>query len=142
MNTRRRRRQEGEQEEQIELKMTPMIDCVFLLLIFFIFATKFPKQEGKLEAKLPSQQATLQERKPTDPPTIVVIEISKDGQMRVNDIPLTLDELTAKLARLAELWPTQPVIISGDPYARHQYIVDALNACHRANIKNISFTGL
>jgi len=114
-----------------------MIDVVFLLLIFFIFATKFPKQEGKLEASLPSSRGAGKTKS-----TIVVIQITADGKLMVNDQSYTPDELAGLLANLAALDPKQPVVISGDPEARHQWIVDALNACARANITRISFTGL
>ena len=134
----RRRARPGQIEEaEEELEITPMIDVVFLLLIFFIFATKFPKQEGKLEASLPSSRSSGKTES-----TIVVIEITGDGKLMVNDHSYTANELAGLLAKLAVLDPEQPVIISGEPDARHQWIVDALNACARANITRISFTGL
>ena len=122
-----------------ELNMTPMIDCVFLLLTFFLFATKFPEQEGKLEANLPSRQTKAPSASRT---TIVVLRITTDGRLLVNDQPYTPDELAGLLAKLASIDPEQPVIISGEGAARHQWVVDALNACARANITRISFTGL
>jgi len=134
-----RRRRTDQREDEIKLQIAPMIDVVFLLLIFFIFATKFPKQEGKLESKLPTKETQLQERKPDDPPTIVVVDITREGKLIVNGQAMSADQLAAKLAQMVELWPTQPVIITGDPMTRHRYIVVALDACHRARIKNVSF---
>ena len=140
MKTAKRRRIGGPNLEAYEINMTPMIDCVFLLLTFFLFATKFPLPEGKLEASLPSKQTRRITPKP--PPPIVVIEITADGRLMASGRSYTPDDLAALLAKLSSLDPEQPVIIKGAAEARHQWIVDALNACARANITRISFTGL
>jgi len=90
---RRRARPGAPEEEEEELEITPMIDVVFLLLIFFIFATKFPKQEGKLEASLPSKRSAPS----TKQATIVVIQITNDGRLMVNDKPYSPDELLLRI---------------------------------------------
>jgi len=133
----RRGRAIARDEEEDELEMTPMIDVVFLLLIFFIFATKFPKQEGKLEASLPAKAQGA-----SKPKTIVIVEITDNGKLLVNGQDYTADQLSALLQKLSDLDPEQPVVIKGQPNARHQRVVDALNACAKANITRISFTGL
>lgn len=133
-----RKRLSGPNVEAYEINMTPMIDCVFLLLTFFLFATKFPMPENKLESSLPSNQSPPKGRAPT----IVVIEVSDDGRLLVSGKTYTPDELTVLLAQLAAIDKDQPVIIKGAAEARHQWIVSALNACAKANITRISFTGL
>ncbi|MBM4048384.1 MAG: biopolymer transporter ExbD [Planctomycetes bacterium] len=129
------------------LPLPALIDCVFLLLIFFMVTTEFPKYEGKLETNLPRLGAAKLLPKPEDFADEVTIEVQADpatgeGRFLINNREFTADELTILLTRLAELYPTQAVIIQGEPNVRHRDIVKVLNACHRAKVVSISFMAL
>ena len=123
-------------EESEELPLTPLIDVVFLLLIFFLTATSFYKKEKDIKVDPPrategkavahkSREITVNIRNEDDGGFFVV-----DGRI------ITLQRLTERLADAAEANPRQTVIIRGDRRAYHQKVVDVLNACKKADITN------
>jgi len=125
----RRRREESE-----ELPLTPLIDVVFLLLIFFLTATSFYKKEKDIKVDPPTAteakavahkhaEITVNIRGQADHCLIVV-----DGN--ITDIP----QLTRRLVQAARDNPRQVVIIRGDRRTYHQRVVDVLNACKKAKI--------
>ena len=128
--------------EDSGFQMTPMIDVVFLLLIFFICTTQFPEFEGKFEVRLPDPGPARQAAAPHDIPEEVIVRVTTKGELVVNDVVRTEGELTGMLTLLVELSPKQAVIIDGDPTAVHRYVVRVLNACYRAGISNISFAAM
>ena len=126
----------------LEFRMTPMIDVVFLLLIFFICTTQFPEFEGKFDVRLPDPGPKQAAPAPDNLPTEVIVHVAADGQLRVNETPRTEQELTTMLTRLVAIAPKQAVVIAGEREALHQYVVRVLNACYRAGIADISFAAL
>ena len=120
------------------LSLTPLIDVVFLLLIFFLVATKFAEEERELRVLLPEAS----EAQPlTTKPREMFVNIDADGRYFVRGKTLTLDELYSAL-RLA--WVNNParasVIIRADERCRWQYVVAAINACLKANIRDYRVT--
>jgi len=120
------------------LSLTPLIDVVFLLLIFFLVATKFAEEERELDVLLPDAS----EAQPlTSKPRELFINIDADGRYFVRGEILTLDELYAAL-KLA--WVNNPgrasVIIRADKRCSWQYVVAAINLCLKANIRNYRVT--
>ena len=122
--------------------MTPMIDVVFLLLIFFICTTQFPEFEGKFEVRLPDPGQARKAAAAEDIPEEVVIHITGKGKLMVNEAERTEQELAGLLKLLADMNAKQAVIIDGDPVSIHKYVVRVLNACYQAGISNISFAAL
>jgi len=116
------------------LTMTPLIDVVFLLLIFFLVASKFAEQERELDVLLPSAS----EAQPLiDKPREVFINVDAEGRYFVTGKFVTLDELHPVLNRA---WVNNPgrvsVVIRADKRCRWQYIVSAMNACRKAHIRD------
>ena len=126
----------------IEFQMTPMIDVVFLLLIFFICTTQFPEFEGKFDIQLPDPGQVAQAAAMADVPEDIIVHVARNGELLVNGSARTPAELGGLLSLLAEMNPKQAVIIEGEPDAIHQYVVHVLNACYRAGVSNISFAAL
>ena len=125
--------------EKLQLQMTPMIDVVFLLLIFFIVTSSFVEYEGKLQTNLPRNVNVQNAAQDLEQPPEVLIEISADGVISVGNQVKTPAQLAALLISLRKLYPDQPVVIRGDPQTFHRYVVDVLDACYKAKITNISF---
>lgn len=120
------------------LSLTPLIDVVFLLLIFFLVATKFAEEERELDVRLPDAS----EAQPlTSKPRELFINIDADGRYFVRGEILTLDEL---YAALKVAWVNNPgrasVIIRADKRCSWQYVVAAINLCLKANIRNYRVT--
>lgn len=118
--------------------LTPMIDCVFQLLIFFLVATRFAEEERELDVQLPSAS----EAQPlTSRPRELLIQIDDQGQYYVSGKQLTLDELDPILKQASVDNPDrQSVIIRADKRCQWQSVVAAMNACQKHKIRNYRVT--
>ena len=127
--------------EEPGFQMAPMIDCVFLLLIFFMSASSFTAPEAQLNIDLPAVSTKTQAKIGED----VIIDVLSDGSVMVNEKQYgspeskDLPELVAMLASLAEIFESQPVIIFAESDVSHERVVDVLNACAAAKVKSVSF---
>ena len=129
-----------------QIQIAPMIDCVFLLLIYFMVSATLEKQEADLSFELPG---TVEQDEPVEMPDEQIIEIRGDGQVIVNeyayDTPESsrLLELTAMLTRFAEASTANQVdaivTISPDDLALHEMIVKVMDACSLAGIQSVNF---
>jgi len=123
-----------------------MIDCVFLLLVFFMVGSTLHKQEADISFSLPG---TADQSEPVQIPDEQIIEIYADGTVVLNDLKFdsptssSLPELIETLKRFkatAEANKTESMItIAPAPEVKHQRVVDVLNACAEAKIQNVSF---
>ena len=127
----KRRIQKG-QEEVLRLDLTPLIDIIFLLLIFFMVSTTFIKNETALKLNLPQtvSGADLQEQK------FFTLVISKDDQIFYQDQKMTLKELEEKLIHLP---PGKNVVIKADKATHHGIIVKVMDLLTKNKITNFSF---
>ena len=112
--------------EEPDVNLTPMIDVVFLLLLFFMFSTSFIR-ESSLKVDLPeaSGQALTEEETPID------IIIRANGEVLVNETPIavaTRDALRDLLKTTAGDNADPHIIISADANAEYQHIVTAMDA--------------
>ncbi len=114
-----------------ELSLTPLIDIVFLLLIFFLVATKFEEAERQLEVTLPdaSEAAPL-----VDKPNDIVVNINSKGQYYITEKLLDLSDLHKALAQARTDNPSVSAIIRSDRSTVFSYVTDAINAVKRAKI--------
>lgn len=124
--------------EEVQVNLTPLIDVVFLLLIFFMVSTTFTR-ETQLEIDLPESSSQLAV---AEGPSL---EIMVDGQGRyaVNDQPLLrhdADTLKQALAELAGNRRDQTVVITGDAQAPHQAMIYALDAVGQLGFTKVSYT--
>jgi biopolymer transport protein ExbD len=114
------------------LEMTPMIDIVFLLMIFFLVASKLDEDDRSIEVLLPQASAA----KPlTSRPQEFVINIDRDGNYYAGARPVRLDDLQQLLKQSAADNPQrQTVILRADENALHKFVVAAMDACVQAGI--------
>ncbi len=116
------------------LSLTPLIDVVFLLLIFFLVATRFAEEERELDITLPSASEAMPL---TAKPKELFINIDKRGRFFVNNKIITAVELEDILIRAAANNPgRQSVAVRGDETSDLKYTVTALNLCKRAGIRD------
>lgn len=130
MNLRPRRREEP------EITLTPLIDVVFLMLIFFMVSATF-LNEADLELSLPEASLDPGER----PDSPIELAISAGGDYYVNGNALVNQQretLQRALEQALETTPGAAVIIRADGRTSHQALVRALDAAGRANIENVS----
>ncbi|MHC4876880.1 MAG: ExbD/TolR family protein [Planctomycetota bacterium] len=119
------------------IDMTPMIDCVFQLLLFFLVASHFEEQarvsgEGQLDANLPEAAAAMPM---TMRPRELIVNINGDGQFYVGGNALTEQQLATQLQRAQVDNPgNQTVVIRGDEAADWKYVARVMSLCNQAQI--------
>lgn len=120
------------------VNLTPMIDVVFQLLLFFIVVSKFSEAERHIKMQLP--QAS--EAKPlTVKPKEFFINIDKDGHHFAAGTAVSLRQLEQTLQQLAANNPgRQSVIIRADRRSQLEATVSAVNACQKAKIQDYTVT--
>lgn len=118
-------------DEQPSLNLTPMIDIVFLLIIFFMVGTKFAEMERKISLQVPqvSDAGAL-----TPAPEKRVINVYRDGSIALNQRIVSLEELTLQLKEDRNQYGDLGVIVRGDADGAFQNVAVVLNACRRAGI--------
>ena len=117
------------------LNLTPMIDIVFLLIIFFMVGTQFSEMERQYDIQLP----TVSDAQPlTTFPDEIVINVSEEGGLSFNGRACTAEELERDLIAARENYKDQAVLVRGDGHGPYQYIMDVLAVCHRAKINFVS----
>jgi len=117
-------------------QIAPMVDIVFLLLIFFLVTWNFARYETELDVKVPTAKEGKESRRSVGE---VIINVKTDGSIVMNRKTLTPEELGGTLRKIAELYPDQAVILRGDEGADYRHIVAVLDVCRGANIWNVAF---
>ncbi len=119
-----------------QFQVTPMIDVVFLLLCFFITTAVFSQWEYEVDIVLPTAvSAKIPDRLPGE----VIVNVSREGTITVNQNVLTAEDLLGRLARLARLFPGQPIVIRADRETAYAHVMAVVDSCRQADIWNISF---
>lgn len=131
------KRRRGRHEATVEL--TPLIDVVFLLLIFFMVSTTFIR-ETQLQIELPEASGELQE---VEGGTIE-ISVNRGGEYSVNDRLLVNSQRATLIRALEQLIDngkdSQRVIITADARAQHQAVVRAMDAAGSVGLTQVSIT--
>jgi len=124
-------------DEQPTLNLTPMIDVVFLLIIFFMVATSFSEMERDIELELPEVASASAL---TSAPKQRVVVVQAEGQIRLDGENVSLGELTQRLAAARSEYPELSVVIRGDAACAFQHVAASLAACKEAKISDLGIT--
>ena len=124
-------------DEQPTLNLTPMIDVVFLLIIFFMVGTKFSELERNIDLQVPevSDRGAL-----TDGPQRRLINVYRDGALTLDRQSVTLEELTHRLASAHDQYSDLGVIVRGDAASPFQSVAEVLNACKQAGVSEMAIS--
>ena len=124
---------------EVSIELTPLIDVVFLLLIFFMVSTTFIR-ETQLELELPEASGDLQQPEEQS----IVITIAEDGTYAVNDQALVNNQLATLMRALREQIregdASRQLIITADANSTHQAVVRAMDAAGRLGLTRLSIT--
>lgn len=131
--------------EKLEISITPMIDVVFLLLIFFMVTTTF-NRETELNIDLPEAEGAEPERKLK----LIELSIDADGIYYLNGedgLPHRLvnqekEGLKQELQKLASQAESIPFVISADGKTPHKAVVTALDIAGQVGFKHITFAAI
>jgi biopolymer transport protein ExbD len=124
--------------EEVAVNLTPLIDIVFLLLIFFMVSTTFTK-ENHLSIDLPEASSEASDA----PLQALEILISASGEYSINDKSLVnsqLDTLKRALQKTLAGRDSAPVIITADAKTPHEAVVRAMDAAGQLGLVNLSIT--
>ena len=127
------------QIQQAGFQMAPMVDIMFILLIFFMTAFIFAQWENKLGITVPvASTGDKADREPGE----VVINVDKDGKIFINSFEKSPEQLKAILQMVTDVSKYQPVIIRADAEVPHKYFVRVLDICREVSILNVSIASL
>jgi biopolymer transport protein ExbD len=129
------------EDGDIGFQIAPMVDVVFVLLLFFMAAAGSQKLTGELTTKLPGGHPTS-----LRPLTTIPIDILPDGRISVNNrifdsassrsLPELREWLEETIARFGD---RDPVIIRPDPNTQHQRVIDVLDAVSASGVTKLTF---
>lgn len=135
----------GSEDGDIGFQIAPMVDVVFVLLLFFMASAGSQVIERELNISLPSGKAAGPGDKTPAPP--IIIEIAPDGRITMNnkvydtptskELPELREWLQDTINRFGE---ESPVIIRPNLDTRHERIIDVLNAAAASGVKNLTFS--
>ncbi|MCC9605047.1 biopolymer transporter ExbD [Blastopirellula sp. JC732] len=121
----------------LALNITPLIDVVFLLLVFFMVMTRFDEEDYKLDVALP---AASEAQPLIAQPRELIVNIDADGKYHVRGDFVTLEQLENMLQQTAANNPDAAVIIRADRRCRLEFPVSVMNACNKVHLTNYSLT--
>ena len=134
----------GSEDGDIGFQIAPMVDVVFVLMLFFMACAGSQVNEKELNIALPSGQPATSKNNVKTP---IMIDISAEGQVSMNNevygapTDRNLQRLREWLkATIEQFGGEDPVIIRPQPETRHERIVDVLNAAAFAQVKNLTFS--
>ena len=122
--------------ERTGIQLAPMIDVVFLLLIFFIVLWNYARFETEIDISVPAASAG---ENPERTIGEIVVNVKKEGDIIIEGIERTELETLEMFKSIVAAYPDQALILRGDKEASFDHIVKVLNLCKEANIWNISF---
>ncbi len=123
-------------------QIAPMVDVVFVLMLFFMASAGIQRTEKELGINLPSGRAATNQ---TDPVTPILVQIGSDGQVQIQSVSYDspgspdLPGVRDRLKELVSYGGKDPVIIQPAPDVRQERVIQVLNAAAAAGVKNLSF---
>ena len=127
------RRKFKKNREESEINITPMLDIVFIMLIFFIVTTSFVK-EISIDVNRPTK-SPIKEQKKSE---VISVRISGEGQIFVQDRLITLDAVRANIESSLALKPEATVVVVSDREADAGFLVKVIDQSRLAGARNVS----
>ncbi len=127
-----RRHQFKSTDEESEVNLTPMLDVVFIMLIFFIVTASFVKEAGIDVTRPPAATAERKER------GNIMVAITEDDQIWIDRRQVDQRALRANIERLHAENPQGSVIIQADVNSKNGLLVQVMDAARAANVPNVS----
>lgn len=115
-----------DEQDRVEIQMAPMIDCVFLLLIFFLVTASLKKPHRELQITLPYASAAKVAKMDFDQ---LILSVNAEGEVFINGRLLTEQQLLHRLELASSRDPKPRVRIDGDQQARYFHIARLANLC-------------
>ncbi|MEM6885187.1 MAG: biopolymer transporter ExbD [Verrucomicrobiota bacterium] len=121
-------------ETGLDIQMAPLIDCMFILLIFFLVTTTLKKYEPEVPLELPFADAAV--NMPVAP-DLIVLAVDASGQKYINGRRVSTTEMLNYLQAAGETNPNPRVRIDGDQATDYRHIVELVEACKFNGLTNV-----
>jgi len=131
------RKKEG--GEELGVQMAPLIDCVFLLLIFFLCTSTLKKMHRELAMRVPDASVGAQPKYSAEP---LLIQVADDGTMVVDEMPMTLKMLAQHVRTVAREDSNRIVQIDATGPVAFQHIVFLIDLLQDNGLTNVTLTPL
>lgn len=126
------RRRRATQEEEAEINITPMLDVVFIMLIFFIVTASFVKESGIDVNRPDAATATVKER------GNILVAITDNNQIWIDRRQVDIRSVRANIERLHAENPQGAVVIQADENSKNGLLVQVMDAARQAGVFNVS----
>jgi biopolymer transport protein ExbD len=121
--------------EEPTLNLTPMIDVILTLVIFFMVGSKFAEEENALGVKVPTVSSKVAVAAAAEPK---VVNVYPDGRVFLGAQPVSLDELVSQLEGARAQHRKVSVLVRGDRGASHGRMTEIYDACRRAGVTEVA----
>lgn len=129
-----------QRDDQATINLTPLIDIVFLLIIFFMVGTRF-SELNEAEKNIALNVPEVAEAKAlTDPPAKKVVNVTREGNVLLDQTPVTLGQLRQQLAAARQQYPETGVVVRGDAESLYQHVADVIATCRQAEITDLNIS--
>jgi biopolymer transport protein ExbD len=126
------RKRRGGAEDESEVNLTPMLDVVFIMLIFFIVTASFVKESG-IDVNRPDAQTAEKKEQGN-----ILVAISSSGQIWIDKRQVDPRALRANIERLKAENPQGSVVIQADRESKNGLLVKVMDAARQAGVDNVS----
>ncbi len=126
------RRQRRASVEEEEVNLTPMLDVVFIMLIFFIVTASFVKESG-IDINRPNAATAVKKERGN-----ILIAITPSGQIWIDKRQVDIRALRSNIERLHAENPQGAVVIQADRESKNGLLVEVMDAAKLAKVENIS----
>ena len=123
--------------EDATINLTPMIDVVFLLVIFFMVGSKFSEAESRIKVNVPT---VGQMRSMTRAPDERIVAVDVSGNITLDGNPMTLPQLTETLRQEQANYPGLKVAVRGEADGSLQQTVEVLHAVTRSGVSQVGIS--
>lgn len=128
-------------QENPQLDMTPMIDVVFELIIFFVVTlTQCTAKDETI--RLEDGRHGIELTPDEMPPTQMTVDVARNGRISMGDITFTPEQIGQKVKERKRKFGEFPILIRADRNARHEAVARVMNACTANGIWKISFMAI
>ena len=133
--------EQAQEGDDAIINIAPLVDCMFILLIFFLATSTFEQEELDIKVNLPQSAA---DKSLTAATNLIVINIraadrpKDEGLYIVSNKQMTLEQLKATVAEAVKGNPDQKILVRGDRRAFHGDVAAAVTACSEAGIKEVN----
>ena len=122
-------------DDDAKFEMAPMIDMVFLLLVFFMMASQMAQRQN-IPLKIPEATKAVV---PKERPNRWVVNINKDGDIYEGEVPITLKQLGKRVEEQVKMNPKTKVYLRADMDTKHKAVKKVMTAMAKAGVSDFIF---